>query len=76
MIRLTRGHSERVRAYARMIGQELHLSARDLDLLNWAALLHDVGKLNVPTEILSKPGRPTDARVGGVPSPPGVRRSS
>ena len=44
---VTRGHSERVRAYTRMIGEELKLSQRDLDLLNWAALLHDVGKLNV-----------------------------
>ena len=57
---ITRGHSERVRAYTRMIGQELKLSERDLDLLNWAALLHDVGKLKVPDEILNKPGKPTD----------------
>ena len=58
--RLTRGHSDRVRAYAQMIGKELHLSSHELDLLNWAALLHDVGKLSVPTEILTKPGRLTD----------------
>ncbi len=58
--RLTRGHSDRVRAYAQMIGKELHLPAHDLDRLNWAALLHDVGKLEVPAEILTKPGRPTD----------------
>jgi Bacterial Ig domain/HD domain len=58
--RLTRGHSERVRAYARMIGEELHLDDRDLDLLNWAALLHDVGKLRVPGEILTKAGAPSD----------------
>ena len=58
--RLTRGHSERVRAYAQLIGKELHLSDHDLDLLNWSALLHDVGKLNVPTGILTNPGRLTD----------------
>ncbi len=57
---LTRGHSERVRAYAQMIGRELHLGSDELDLLNWAALLHDVGKLGVPAPILTKPGRPTD----------------
>ncbi len=57
---LTRGHSERVRAYAQMIAEELHLGRRDLELLNWAALLHDVGKLDVPTEILTKKGKPTD----------------
>jgi HD domain-containing protein len=56
---LTRGHSERVRAYAQSIGRELGLDARSLDRLNWAALLHDVGKLEVPHEILAKSGRPT-----------------
>ena len=57
---LTRGHSERVRAYAQMIGRELGLNRRDVELLNWSALLHDVGKLEVPREILTKHGRPTD----------------
>jgi hypothetical protein len=58
--KITRGHSERVRAYSYSLGKELGLAADDLDLLNWAALLHDVGKLEVDTEILNKPGRPTD----------------
>jgi putative nucleotidyltransferase with HDIG domain len=57
--RLTRGHSERVRAYAQSIGRELGLGRPELDLLNWAALLHDVGKLEVPHEVLTKQGRPT-----------------
>ena len=39
-----------------MIGEELHLSDDDLSKLQWAGLLHDVGKLFVPTEILTKPG--------------------
>ena len=58
--RLTRGHCERVRAYAQTIALELKLSDEDRDLLNWAALLHDVGKVGIPTEILTKEGRPTD----------------
>jgi HD-GYP domain-containing protein (c-di-GMP phosphodiesterase class II) len=57
---LTRGHCDRVRAYSVLIGEELGLKPEELDLLNWAALLHDVGKLDVPTEILSKDGKPTD----------------
>ena len=57
--RLTTGHSERVRAYAVLLGQEIDLSRDELDRLNWAALIHDVGKLDVPSEILNKPGRPT-----------------
>ncbi|MCX6520521.1 MAG: HD-GYP domain-containing protein [Actinobacteria bacterium] len=58
--RITRGHSERVRAYAQMIGEEMGLSGHELDRLRWAALIHDVGKLRVPTEILNKPGKLTD----------------
>ena len=54
--RLTRGHSERVRAYSQMIGEELRLPPSEIDKLRWAALIHDVGKLEVPYEILNKPG--------------------
>jgi hypothetical protein len=53
--RLTRGHSERVRAYSQMIGDELGLTADEIDRLRWAALLHDIGKLEIPFEILNKP---------------------
>ena len=56
---LTRGHCDRVRAYAVLIGEQMKLSGHELDLLNWAALLHDVGKLEVPTEVLAKSGTPT-----------------
>jgi HD domain len=57
--RLTRGHSERVRAYSQMIGDELGLTEDEIDRLRWAALLHDIGKLEIPYEILNKPGRLT-----------------
>ena len=57
--RVTRGHSERVRAYSQMIAKELHLGRDEVDRLNWAALLHDIGKLGVPAEVLNKPGEPT-----------------
>lgn len=58
--RLTRGHSERVRAYAELIGEELGLDPDARDKLRWAALVHDVGKLCVRPEVLNKPGRPTE----------------
>ncbi|MFV1990148.1 MAG: HD domain-containing phosphohydrolase [Acidimicrobiales bacterium] len=58
--RLTRGHSERVRAYSSLIADELHLCEEDANKLQWAALLHDIGKLSVPPEILNKAGKPTD----------------
>jgi HD-GYP domain-containing protein (c-di-GMP phosphodiesterase class II) len=54
--RKTRGHSERTRAYAELIAIEMGISEDDRDRLRWAALLHDVGKLEVPAEILNKDG--------------------
>ena len=58
--RLTRGHSERVRAYSSMIGKEMGLKPKELEQLNWSALLHDIGKLDVPPWILTSPNKPTD----------------
>jgi HD-GYP domain-containing protein (c-di-GMP phosphodiesterase class II) len=59
--RATRGHSERVRIFTDLIATELKLPQPDQDRLRWAALLHDVGKLNVSRTILRKPGYPTPA---------------
>ncbi len=57
--RLTRGHTERVRAYSDLIAQEMGLSSEDRDMLAWGSMLHDVGKVTVPSEILNKQGKPT-----------------
>ena len=51
--RATRGHSERVRAYAELIADEIGLDEGDHDRLRWAALLHDIGKVTVPTATLN-----------------------
>lgn len=61
--RMTRGHAERVRAYAVMIGEQLELQADELNKLQWAALLHDVGKLDVDSAILNKPGKPNEEEL-------------
>ncbi|MCU0649283.1 MAG: HD-GYP domain-containing protein [Gemmatimonadaceae bacterium] len=56
----TSGHSQRVARYSRVIGRAIGLSAKELERLEIAALLHDVGKIDqmfVP--ILAKPGRLT-----------------
>lgn len=57
---LTRGHSERVRALSDLLAKQLQLDTDAREKIRWAALLHDIGKLAVPGEILRKPGKPTD----------------
>lgn len=56
----TRGHSERVRTYAELIGQEMGLTDDELNHLRWGVLLHDVGKLKVPAHILNSKEPPTE----------------
>ncbi len=55
----THEHLHRVRVYAAEIAQELNLDPLEVDALNAAALLHDIGKLAVPDHIINKPGRLT-----------------
>jgi diguanylate cyclase (GGDEF)-like protein/putative nucleotidyltransferase with HDIG domain len=51
----TAGHSRRVQQLALAIGRELGFSQAELDLLGYAALFHDIGKLAIPDAILLKP---------------------
>jgi len=53
----TAGHERRVSELAVRIAEEMGLSAEQADDIRVAALVHDVGKVSVPAEILSKPGR-------------------
>jgi len=52
----TAGHSERVSRYSVAIGEELKLDAESIETLRLGALLHDIGKIGVPDEVLRKPG--------------------
>lgn len=55
--RWTAGHSERVTKLALKIGGALGLSPEELDILNRGGLLHDIGKIGIPADILDKPGK-------------------
>jgi HD-GYP domain-containing protein (c-di-GMP phosphodiesterase class II) len=68
----TRGHSERVTTYAGLLGEALGLSQRELERLEYAAVLHDVGKIGVPAGVLTKPGRLTDEEYTRIKTHPDV----
>ncbi len=56
----TRGHTERVAYFVELIGEELGFTGTQLEEVKWAALIHDLGKLAVPTELIRKRGRLSD----------------
>ena len=57
----TRGHTERVAYFAQLIGEELHFTGTQLERLRWASLIHDLGKLAIPGELVAKRGRLSSA---------------
>lgn len=61
----TRGHSERVGQASMMIARELGMDDERVETLRFAGILHDVGKLGVPTRLLRKDGplTPEERRV-------------
>ena len=58
--RYTKRHSEDVARYAMFIGSKLGIGAEEIGILRLAGLLHDVGKVGIPDQILRKPGKLTD----------------
>ncbi|MBV8902299.1 MAG: diguanylate cyclase, partial [Acidobacteriia bacterium] len=55
----TSAHVRRVQVYAQEVARELGISPAEMQALEAASLLHDIGKLAVPEQIISKPGRLT-----------------
>lgn len=56
----TNGHCENVVKYTLAIAKKLNLSESDMKIAEYSALLHDIGKIGVPSNILNKPDRLTD----------------
>lgn len=57
--RYTAGHCERVAGYACALAEAVGVAGRDLSWFRMGAFLHDVGKIEVPAEVLNKPDRLT-----------------
>ena len=68
----TRGHSERVAAIGRRLGEELGLPERDLNDIYQSVLLHDIGKIGVNDAILQKPDQLTDEEFAKVKKHPEI----
>lgn len=53
----THGHSYRVAQYALRIGRRMRMSAQELETLEYAGMLHDIGKIAITNDIVCKPAR-------------------
>jgi HD-GYP domain-containing protein (c-di-GMP phosphodiesterase class II) len=62
----TSGHARRVATFAEYVGEELGFGPGRMERLRYAALMHDIGKLIVPNQLLNKPGRLTEAEFERV----------
>lgn len=62
----TRGHSERVSKAAVMIASQIGIRGHRLEAIRFAGMLHDVGKLGVPTKVLQKSGPLTEEEFAAI----------
>jgi hypothetical protein len=64
----TQGHQVGVAKLGRLIGTEMGLSADDINAIEITSLVHDIGKLSIPAEILTKPGKLSDTEFAIIKS--------
>jgi len=62
----THGHSHRVTLYSLIISKELALEENYMEEIEIAGLLHDIGKIGIPEDILRKPGKLTDEEYNTI----------
>ncbi|HEX5586487.1 MAG TPA: HD domain-containing phosphohydrolase [Acidimicrobiia bacterium] len=70
--RYTAGHAHRVATFCEYVGTELGFGNNRMERLRYAALMHDIGKLIVPNQLLNKPGRLTESEFERVRRHEGV----
>ncbi|MEA1935380.1 MAG: response regulator [Thermodesulfobacteriota bacterium] len=68
----TAGHQQRVARLACAIAEEMNFSEKQIKEIHMSALIHDIGKINVPAEILSKPGQISEFEFGLIKTHPQV----
>ncbi|UCD80589.1 MAG: response regulator [Desulfobacterales bacterium] len=68
----TRQHSSRVTGISLLIGRQLGCTGEELDILNFAGHLHDIGKIGIRDDILLKPGRLTQEEFEKIKQHPAI----
>ncbi len=68
----TQGHCARLAEYAALLGADLGFTERDLQRLRMAAMLHDIGKIAIPEEVLRKPEPLTNEEYRVMRSHPAI----
>ena len=66
----TKGHSNRVAKYSRMLAEALGENEKTQEQIYYAALLHDIGKIGIPNAIINKPGKLTDEEFAIIKTHP------
>jgi len=69
---VTGGHSERMLCFASAVAQRLGLDEQEIELLRYAALLHDIGKIGISEQILQKPSRLTPEEYAHIKQHPRI----
>ncbi|MGI6705934.1 MAG: diguanylate cyclase [Clostridia bacterium] len=68
----TYGHTERVVQYCKLIGEAMALPERDMKILQYGAYLHDIGKIEIPKELLSRGDKLTEEEWNTIKQHPVV----
>ncbi len=68
----TKGHSIRVAKYSKMIAERMGLSEEQCENIYYMGLLHDLGKIGVPNEIINKPSKLTEEEYDVIKGHPGM----
>ena len=68
----TNGHSTRVAQYSVMLAEKMGYEGEKLEQLQYAAMLHDIGKIGVPREIINKPSKLTDEEFAIIKTHPAI----
>ena len=66
----TKGHSVRVAKYSRMLAEKLGLSSKDCESVYYYGLLHDLGKIGIPNEIINSPSKLTPEQYNKIKEHP------